>query len=746
MTGVNLKVVLTFAPSYEPLVAYVGISGVDVDGARRNLAAEASTTGFDELRRRAGDLWDEALSRIEVEGGDPERMATFYTALYHSMIAPNIFSDVDGRYRAMNGTIRIANGFDMYTVFSLWDTFRAEHPLLTILDRKRTVDFVKSLLAKHEESGILPVWELAANETWCMIGYHAVPVIVDAYVKGIRGFDGEKALEAMKQSAMQDHFGLKSYRESGYIPGDADGESVSKTLEYAYDDWCIARMAGALGRSDDERMFDERALSFMNLFDPGTRFIRPKINGTWITPFDPLAVTMHYTEANAWQYRFFAPHATGTLIDLMGGRVAFAAKLDSLFSIPSRMTGRVQSDISGMIGQYAQGNEPSHHMAYLFNYAGEPWKTQRLVRMIMDSLYSPRPDGLCGNDDCGQMSAWYVFNAMGFYPVTPGTVAYDIGSPIFEKVTIHLENGRTFTIRAPETSPARRFVAPARLNGVAHSSWQISHEDIVNGGELILSMTDDSTAVLSAPAVGESTPRPARVVVPYVIANGQVFADSMLVSLSCPTPDAMIIFTTDGSDPATAGRVFTSPLSILETTTLLAVGTKAGMASSPIMRARFVKHIPAGRVRLLSTYGSQYAGGGDQALVDGQIGGTDFRLGAWQGYEGVDLDAIIDLGEVKDVGEFALSCLQDNNSWIFFPEYVEYSFSTDGENFTDQIRIGNTIPPSDITVSRREFGREFKVKSTRFVRVKAKNLGTCPPGHKGNGGKAWLFVDEIVIR
>ncbi|HMD13686.1 MAG TPA: GH92 family glycosyl hydrolase, partial [Bacteroidota bacterium] len=360
-SGTNLKIYAQFSASpSKRLLVKVGISSVSIENARKNLQSEIPGWNFNEVKYNAEKLWEKELSKITVEGGSKDQRTTFYTALYHVMIAPNVFSDVDGSYRGMDGKIHTADGFIMYTVFSLWDTFRAEHPLLTIIDQKRTLDFIKSFLAKYGQSGILPVWELASNETWCMIGYHSVPVIVDAYAKGIRNFDAEKALTAMEHSANLDHYGLEYYRKNGYIPGEKEPESVSKTLEYSYDDWCIARMCDLLGRPNYED-FSNRAQFYKNIFDPSTGFMRPKVNGDWLTPFDPTAVTNYYTEANAWQYTFFVPQDIDGMIDLYGGKDRFIQKLDLLFTVNPVLTGRNQADISGMIGEYAQGNEPSHH-------------------------------------------------------------------------------------------------------------------------------------------------------------------------------------------------------------------------------------------------------------------------------------------------------------------------------------------------------------------------------------------------
>lgn len=746
-TGKNVKGFVRFSTARgEPILVKVGLSGVSIDGARRNLQTEVPEWDFDKVQSKTEQAWDRELSKIEVEGGASEQFTTFYTALYHALLAPNIFSDVDGRYRGMDGWIRVARGFGLYTVFSLWDTFRAEHPLLTILDQTRTLDFVKSLLAKYDEAGVLPVWELAANETWCMIGYHAVPVIVDAYMKGIRGFDAEKAFAAMKHSARLDHFGLKAYREQGYIPGEVEAESVSKTLEYAYDDWCIAIMAKALGQTADYEQFTQRAQSYKNLFDPATGFLRAKVNGSWVEPFDPASVTLHYTEANAWQYTFFAPQDIDGLIALMGGRERFVEKLDALFKGDSVVTGRQQADITGLIGQYAQGNEPSHHVAYLYAYAGAPWKTQGVVRQIMDTLYHERADGLCGNDDCGQMSAWYVMSAMGFYPVTPGRPLYCIGSPLFDKVTIHLENGKTFTIRAKNNSERNRYIQSAQLRGTPYAKAYLTHDDLMSGGEMTFDMGAKPNPAWGSGSNDSPPAEPMKpiVTVPYFRAKGKTFADSMSIALACPTPGAEIYYTTDGGNPTVQSSKYSSPVILTQTATLKAMAVKDG-AGSQVVVGEFVKHVPIGKVTLNSSYSDQYTGGGDDALVDGQRGALDFRIGRWQGYHGNDLEAVVDLGEPKAIAEVSLGCLQDANSWIFFPTRVEFSFSNDATTFGDGVVVENDVPPQDGAVSLKQFGKKLDRVRARYVRVRAKNLGVCPDWHKGAGGKAWVFADEIII-
>lgn len=747
VSGSNIKGFVRFATvEREPVVVKVALSGVSVDGARKNLDAEMPEWDFDAVRRTAEEAWDKELGKIEVEGGTREQQRTFTTALYHTMIAPNLFSDVDGSYRGMDGKIRRAEGFEMYTVFSLWDTFRTLHPLLTLIDPERTLDFIQSMLAKYDESGVLPVWELASNETWTMIGYHAVPVILDAYVKGVRGFDAEKAFAAMKKSAMLDHFGLPAYRKHGFIPGEIESESVSKTLEYAYDDWCIAEMAGLLGKPAEAEYFGERAQYYKNLFDPSSGFMRPKKNGGWIDPFDPRSVTVHFTEANAWQYTFFVPHDIDGLIGLMGGKKAFAQKLDSLFQGGSDVTGRQQSDITGLIGQYAQGNEPSHNFAYLYNYAGEPWKTQETVRLILDSLFHERPDGLSGNDDCGQMSAWYVMSAMGLYPVTPGMPWYDIGSPLFERITLNLENGRRFVIQSLGNSRNNKFIRSASLNGAPYSSTSLLHDELTRGGELRFEMDSQpnrdwgrETAVRFT-----STPLPEFVVVPLVSPTTPTFEDSLSLMLRTVTPGAEIFYTLDGSTPSLRSLRYSSPFTLTSSVTINTIAFKDGR-SSGLVTAGFLKASRLGTITLHSPYSYQYTGGGDHALVDRLRGGADFRLGAWQGYEGNDLDAVIDLGEKKLIGVVSLGTLQDNNSWIFFPTEVEFALSDNGHDFHRPFVVKNDVPSQMAGAILKEFSRSFEGSVARFVRIRAKNIGTCPPWHKGAGGKAWLFADEISI-
>ncbi|MFN8323879.1 MAG: GH92 family glycosyl hydrolase [Chitinophagales bacterium] len=487
-TGSLLKAYVSFETTEgEVIYAKVGISAVSVEGARKNLMAEQPAFDFDKTVTDAKAAWNKELSKIEAESKDETILRTFYTALYHAMTPPNTYSDVDGKFRGRDFQVHEANGFDYYTVFSLWDTYRALHPLLTIIDQKRTSAFINTFITQFEQGGRLPVWELSSCETWCMIGYHAIPVIAEACLKGVTGFDMNKAFEAMKFSAMEDKNGLKGYKTNGYIKFMEDGQSVSRTLEYAYDDWCIAMVAKKLGRQQDYDYFLKRAQNYKNLFDSTTGFMRPR-QESFLTPFDPYKVDHNYTEGNAWQYSFYVPQDLSGQMQLLGGKEKLAAFLDTLFTTSSKLTGHKQPDITGMIGQYVHGNEPSHQIAYEYDYAGQPWKTQSMVRRIMKEMYHDKPDGLAGNEDCGQMSAWYIFSALGFYPVCPGSDQYALGSPLLDKATIHLENGKSLTITAENNGSENVYIRSSRLNGKDYRKTYLLYEDIIQGGLLEFNM------------------------------------------------------------------------------------------------------------------------------------------------------------------------------------------------------------------------------------------------------------------
>ena len=494
--GIHVKTNLVFDVSKnKQLLLKVGISGVDVEGALKNVDAEIQDWDFERVAKAADNSWNELLKTIQVSDPNQANKETFYTALYHTGIAPFTATDVDGRYMGFDNQVRQSNDFTVVTGLSLWDTFRAANPLYTIVSPETVTNIINSMLVQYEQYGLLPIWPLCNSETNCMIGYHSIPVIVDAYLKGIGGFDAEKAFEAMKKSAMQDDFQVQYLKQYGYIPRDlAPTISVAQTLEYALDDWCIAQMALKMGKTDDYNYFSKRGKAFENLFDTNLGFMRGKDSkGVFRPDFDPynaVNASSDFIEGNSWQYTWFVPQDISALINGMGGKAGFVSKLDTLFSVSSKLDENTPMDVSGLIGQYAHGNEPSHHVAYLFNYGDAPWKTQERVHQIITTLYSNQPDGLCGNEDMGQMSAWYVFSACGFYPVNPADGKYVFGTPQISEATFNLPEGKTFTVKATNLSDSNIYIAKVILNGKEYPKGYITHQDLMNGGMLEFQMSD----------------------------------------------------------------------------------------------------------------------------------------------------------------------------------------------------------------------------------------------------------------
>ncbi|HOW26180.1 MAG TPA: GH92 family glycosyl hydrolase [Bacteroidales bacterium] len=474
----------------ETIGVKVGISAVDISGALNNMKTECPGWNFDEIRTLARQKWEKELRKIIIEGSQ-EQKTIFYTSMYHSLLAPVIYTDTDGRYRGLDQQIHHADGFTNYTIYSLWDTYRATHPLFTILQPDRVPDMIRSMLAHYDQSvhHVLPVWSFHGNETWCMIGYHAVSVIADAFQKGIRGFEPEHAFQAMKASATYGPYdGLNSYMHYGFVPIDKEPEGASKTLEYAYDDWAIAQMARELGKEEDYRYFLARSASYRNIWDAETGFMRARrSDSSFREPFDPFYAQYggDYTEGNAWQYSWYVPHDPEGLIRLMGGAEVFAGRIDSLFILEAgkEKYSHVE-DIAGLIGQYAHGNEPSQHIAYLYVYAGMPWKTQERIHQIMQNLFDDTPYGICGNEDCGQMSAWYIFSSLGFYPVCPGSNQYVIGTPAVRQASLFLENGKVFTITAQNQSSQNIYIQSMILNGQPYERYFLDHAMLMKGGHL----------------------------------------------------------------------------------------------------------------------------------------------------------------------------------------------------------------------------------------------------------------------
>lgn len=737
--------VVVFNDGNEPILAKVALSAVDQDGALKNLQEEGKSTNFDEYVALARSNWEKQLGKIEVKGTNKDQLVNFYTALYHTMIVPNIFNDVDGRYRGRDQKIHQTD-HDYYTVFSLWDTFRAAHPLYGIIEPEKTTDFIKTFLLQYQQGGALPVWELACNETGCMIGYHAVPAILDAYKKGIR-FDTKLALEAMMHSAEMDHLGLPSYREKGYIAAGDEAESVSKTLEYAYDDWCIAQMALINGEKELYQKYIKRAQNYKNLFNPETGFMQAKMNGAFAPNFDPSEVNFNFTEANSWQYSMFVPQDINGMVELYGGPQKFEEKLDELFTTEMELSGRHQVDITGLIGQYAHGNEPSHHMAYLYNYIGKPWKTQEKVRQILFEQYWNGPDGLSGNEDCGQMSAWYVLSAMGFYSVTPGSDQFALGAPLFNEIKIHLMNGTSFTIKAENQSRENKYVQKVLFGGEEYDRSFLPFYDMTEGKTLTFVMgakpnknwaKDPKNFPSSNIFIGNEI-----VPVPYSTQARQTFEDSTEITLKTVEKGTTIRYSLDGGKEF---LIYEKPIQLKESTDILFFAVKDDKRSKTVKST--YKKIEGGRsVIYESKYSNQYAAGGDKALVDYLRGRPNFRTGYWQGFQGQTVSFIVDLGKIQEFKKVKVGVLQDIKSWIWFPKKMQISVANNLRgHFKESGRVGNSFPRDQYGAHVKEMGRDYPLPiRARYIKIELEYPGDCPNWHLGAGGKAWVFVDEVVV-
>jgi predicted alpha-1,2-mannosidase len=683
----------------EQVFVKVAISGVDEEGAKKNMEAELPQWDFNKVKTDCEALWNNELNKIQVKGGTSDQQVIFYTALYHCFIHPSIYNDVDGRYLGRDMQIHKTDGFNYYTVFSLWDTFRALHPLFNIVQRERNLDFIKTFLEQYKQIGRLPMWELSSNETDCMIGNHAISVIADAHAKGIRGFDEKLAIEACDKSIHNfKKYGYPIYYQKGFLSVEDEGESVSKTLEYSYNDWCLLQLYQST-KTSPASFQNFSGENWKNIFNPNNGFIQPRSNGGWLKPFNPKEVNNHYTEANAWQYNFFVPQDVKGLIEVYGGKANFEAKLDEMFNTSSKTDGREQADITGLIGQYAHGNEPSHHMAYLYNFIGKPEKTEQKVIQIMNEMYSNMPDGLSGNEDCGQMSAWYVFSAMGFYPFCPGENKYARGKSIFDEVQIL---GKKFEFTPTE------IVEDTKSN---NSNFEIS---------------------------------------PIIDADRKIFKDSLLVSMYSLNPNKpTVYYTMTGADEhiliETPIKAFTKPFYIKNSVKIHAHSDNK--IENYLNEAYFHKIPNNWTIKLNCKYNKQYTAGGDAGIIDGLFGYKDWHKGGWQGYQSQDFEAIIDMQESKEISEISSSYLQDSRSWILLPKDVEYFVSNDGINFTSVAKVGHDLDWNTEEKILKKLATELPLKvKTRYLKVLAKNYGALPKGHLGFGGDAFIFIDEIEVK
>ena len=728
---------LSFGKISEPLEIKASISAVDIDGAVENIS-EVRNWDFDRVKKEAQKSWENELKKIEITTNSKSKKEIFYTALYHSSLNPNTYNDLNGNYLGMDFK-KHSTEDKHYTIFSLWDTFRATHPLFTIINVEKTNEFIRTLLRQYQDGGRLPIWELAANYTDCMIGYHAIPVIVDAYIKGIRDWDANLALEAMIKSAQNDKFGLEAYKQNGFIKASDEPESVSKNLEYAYDDWCIAIMADSLGEDSIAAIFYERAQYYKNLYDPNSGFFRGKNAFSWFGPFKPEEVNFNYTEANAWQYSLFTPQDISGHINLKGGSENYEKHLDSMFLSKIKTTGRHQPDVTGLIGQYAHGNEPSHHMAYLYNYIGNPAKTQKYVAKILNEQYSVSPDGLSGNEDCGQMSSWYVLSSLGFYPVTPGHDYYAIGTPLFKRAKINLENNNSFIIKAKNVSDKNIYIQAAKLNGKEYNKSYLHHSTISNGGELEFIMGNKPSKWGGDDIPVSEITKNQIVAVPFFSASSQTFVDSHTIELG--TVDGSDIFySLNNSDY----RRYYEPIIINKQSIIYSYAKKNNVKSKTVSSEYFPRD-DSKKIKILSKYANQYAAAGDKTLIDQLRGGNNYRTGNWQGYR-EDLNVIVDISKVKKINSISLGCHQDVRSWIFYPKQVNYWSSIDGKNYTYQGKVLANFPDNIEGSMQKDFELNVTNLNARYIKIKAENYGVCPDWHLGAGGKTWIFVDEITIK
>lgn len=741
--------VLHFDKKVTQIELRVGISAVDEAGARKNLLHETEGLGFDKLTDNAKNSWQIELSKIQVESNNLTQKTIFYTALYHTMMAPNIFSDVDGRYRGRDFQIHtIEQKIPQYTVFSLWDTYRATHPLFTIIDQKRTNAFIHTFLRQYQQGKDLPVWELAGNETECMIGFHSASVIADAYVKGINNFPAEEALNAMVFTSNINEYGKTLFRDYGLISSDWESESVSKALEYAYDHWCIAQMARGLGKTEIAENHDRLGLNFINHFDPNSKFMRARRGAQWVYPFNPTEVNFNYTEANSWQYSLYAPQQPYLLTNLIGGKKALSTWLDQLFSTSSSLSGREQADITGLIGQYAHGNEPSHHMAYMYNYSATPWKTQVYVDSIQRSMYHNAPDGLSGNEDCGQMSAWYVLSALGFYPLAPGNTRYELGHPIFEKATIRLENGKSIEIK--RNGLIGKYIRTVRLNGIEIIS--LDHSQLMQGGILEFEMSSRPIQTYLNEDLYEISGLQNLIPVPFISTENRVFTDSLRIEMGMVNLNNGPQYTEyaiEENQVIGEWKTYTKPFTIHSSCKIHSRGTKdiSGQKThSATLTSVFQQKEKNCHLELKSTYEPAYAAAGPNTLIDKIKGSNDFRTGDWQGYQGKDVIAIVSFNEARTINAIGVSWLKDLNSWIFEPSQIVIETSEDGISYRQAAEfVIRTATKGTEEKGLGSVAKSVVIDKVKYIRYTIRNQGVCPDWHLGAGNPTWLFLDELIF-
>ena len=752
----------------EQIELKVALSMVNYEGAKKNYEAEIKVaSNFDQALAQAQNLWREKLNKISITGSNTQKRI-FYTALYHSFISPNLISDIDGQYVIEGKTYQ--SEFDQYSNFSTWDTFRALHPLFTIIEQDKTADFVNSLSSRYSVSKVgLPVWELMGHDNVCMIGYSTTSPMADAILKDIPGIDQKQAYEAMKAAAFSfekhspnyDKNGMQYYVNLGYVPGDI-GSSISKTTEQNYYDWAIGQVAQKLEQDKDALMFDERSRSHLNLFHPEKKYLMPKaLTGEWqevgLNHWDKLIP--HYVSGNIWGYSSYVPHYMAGVIDKMGGREKYADWLNRVFTNQTQIEGAQHVDISGFIGKYAHGEESSQHMPYLYNYLGQPWKTQEIIREITHTFYKDTPDGLINNEDLGQMSSWYIFSTLGFYPVCPGSKQYIIGSPHYKEARINTESGNVFTIKAPQASSKNIYIQSVKLNGKSHHLPFITHEQIMQGGVLEFELGTkpsqwgtDETHVCQIygnnTAETQSITLKEVVFTPFTKNNKQVFADQKEILLTCNTPDAVIRYTLDGTEPNAKSTVYQKPIQVNSDVILKAKAFHDELGESTIFEQKFFKSITA---KLQNKYPrididpkpTKYGAADGSFLKDGLMGSYNFNDKHWTGLDEEKITFTIDLGSPQTISQMTLSYLVDTKVWIFPPEQISISTSADSDIYQEVKVYSPQSLKSDLQAVQRE-KVTFPIQKARYIRLEVSTL-KIPSWHFGNGNQAWFFIDEVLI-
>ncbi len=754
----------------ERIEVKVALSFVNLEGARKNFEAEASNKNFDQALADAQKMWLEKINKIEVSGPEEIRRI-FYTGTYHSFIAPNLISDVDGKY-FLNGEV-YQTDYPQYSTYSTWDTFRALHPLLNIIDQETNAMFVNSLVSRKTVSDIQqPLWELAGFDNMCMPGYSTTPVIADAIIKDVEGIiDAEGALQAMIEASVNQEKsspnyggnGLEYYTSIGYVPAEI-ATSVSSTLEDAYYDWCIAMAAKKLGEMEVYEEYMQRAKTFVNVFNKEEKYFWPKkINGEWLeidwNSWEGLI--RNYISGNVWGYSTFVPHGVHSLIELQGGPEKFTEWLDKIVNDTSQIEGAMHVDISGFIGKYGHGDEPSQQFPYLYVYAGKPWRTQEIVRKVMLDFYNDTPSGMINNEDCGQMSAWYMFSAMGFYPACPGDGQYIIGSPYVENATINLESGKRFGISVKNLSKTNKYIKSVSLNGQSLDRAYILHEEIMNGGRLDFVMDDQPNKkwasqqsnlpdINNDDKVKDVSPFSFGTQPPFETDDlSGIFYGSVDVSLKSNTMGARIYYTLDDSEPNENSRLHTEPVSINRTSTLQARAFSE-LPESVIFSKKYYKTYTAGspdtRVKIASVISpdERYGAADGTGLIDGKFGTYTFSDG-WSGWNGNDMEVVIDLGKSRNVSSVSIGYMISDQGWIFPPKQVIAEGSKTNSEFRalGQMELPAMDGPTSNTILRPILN--VSPKQVRYIKIKLINTGILPEWHGAAGQKSWMFIDEILI-